>query len=311
MKLLITALLTLCLSPYLSPIAIAEEELLVRYHQSPRDIDRRDDYFVALLELALRKTENSDGPYLLVSNERKMTQQRTLANLEQGRYLDVVWTMTSAEREQQLLPVRIPLLRGLLGHRVFIIREEDRQLFEQITKVEDLQQLKAGQGKDWPDTEILQANRIPVVTGSNYQGLFGMLRAERFDYFPRGVNEPWEEIRIHADKQLAVEPNLVLQYPAPVFFFVNKQNHALQARLERGLRLALEDGSFFQLFYEHPSNHYIFEVSRLAQRRMFQLRNPLLSEETAALLSQSELWYHPDECQQQQSPCYQKASHHD
>ncbi|MCX4029761.1 hypothetical protein H0A36_18915 [Endozoicomonas sp. SM1973] len=59
-----------------------------------------------------------------------MTQSRAFLSL--GRQLDVVWSMTSIERETLFTPVRIPLLKGLLGHRIFIIRNGEEQRFEGI-----------------------------------------------------------------------------------------------------------------------------------------------------------------------------------
>jgi len=41
---------------------------------------------------------------------------------------------------------------------------------------------------------------------------------------------------------------LLQHYPAPICFFVNKQNKKLADRLERGLRIAIEDASLAQLF---------------------------------------------------------------
>ena len=116
-----------------------------------------------------------------------------------------------------------------------------------------------------------------------------MLSYKRFDYFPRGVNEIWEEVRTHRNQGLIVEKTLLLKYPAPIYFFVNKRNVELAKRLEKGLRLAIQDGSFDRLFLNHPSNRPIFELAQMKKRRIFLLKNPLLPEETP--LWDKALWY--------------------
>ena len=72
--------------------------------------DPRGHYPIALLQLALEK---SDSDYLPVPSKRDQVQWRNLRQLEMDQGIDVVWTMTTVEREQKLLPVRIPLDRIL------------------------------------------------------------------------------------------------------------------------------------------------------------------------------------------------------
>ena len=80
--------------------------LTVVYPRAELPSDRRDDYPVELLSLALQK---SGTPYELKASPVFMLQVRAISELEQGKTLDVIWTMTSAEREKTLLPVRIPI----------------------------------------------------------------------------------------------------------------------------------------------------------------------------------------------------------
>ena len=249
--------------------AIGKEQLI--RHISP---DSREDllsfYYIDILRLALQKTEISDGAFKLKASKVPMNQGRALKSLIQNKHVDVVWTMTSREREDKLLPVRIPLLKGLLGHRIFVIRKNEADLFAAIQTFDELKQLTAGQGGDWPDTEILRSNGIKVVESFNDQGLFGMLARKRFDYFPRGLNEPWTELKEHKDLNLMVEETLLIQYPAPIYFFVNSDNTQLAKRLEKGLRLAIKDGSFNDLFLNHPANKDMLELSNIDKRKNFQ-----------------------------------------
>jgi len=273
-----------------SSIALGAE-LEVRHVRPESATDQRHEYYISMLRLALNKTKDIDGEFRLVATNTQMFQSRGLEQLKKNKSVDIIWTMTSKEREAELIPVRIPLLKGLLGHRIFIIRKGEESRFSRINTLVELKQLTAGQGSDWPDTQILQANGIKVVGSVNYDDLFEMLKYKRFDYFPRGVNEPWAEVKAHPNSKLTVEKTLLLHYPAPIYFFVNKKNVNLAHRLERGLRIALKDGSFKQVFRHHPANREVFELANIKTRKVFKLHNPLLPIETP--LEEKGLWYLP------------------
>ncbi len=269
--------------------AFAQDELVIKHIRPESETDPRNEYFLDLLRLALEKTKETDGVFKLETTELRMYQGRAIANLERDKSVDVVWTMTSREREEKLLPIRIPLLKGLLGHRIFLIKKGDQARFSAVETLDDLKTFRAGQGHDWPDFEILQANGLDVFKVANYEGLFKMLERGRIDYFPRGVNEIWAEVRAHADMDLEVEDTLMLQYTAPIYFFVNKKNAQLANRLEQGLRLAIQDGAFNDLLYNHPMIREMFERGNLESRKVFRLYNPLLPPETP--VEEEELWY--------------------
>lgn len=262
----------------------------IRYPRQEASPDSRSDYFLAVLELALSKSRASFGDYQLMPADLGMQQARALDSLLSKRHLDVVWTITSREREQQLLPIRIPLDKGLYGYRVLLIRAGDQPRFDSVRQLKDLAPLIAGQGHDWPDTKILRANGLRVETNSRYISSFEMLARGRFDYFPRGVSEVGPELQQHRDLSLALEQRLLLYYPSAMYFFVNPQATQLAARLQKGLEAALTDGSFDRLFNQHPAMR---EALRLLQqeRQLLVLTNPLLPEQTPVNVAR--YWYRP------------------
>lgn len=259
---------------------------VLRYPRSePRAADN-EHYPVRLLRMAL---ERSGRQYLLQSTPLMMRQSRALLELQSGRILDVMWTMTSREREQDLLPIRIPLDRGLIGWRLLLIRKSDMARFAAIRKAAELRAMTALQGHDWPDTDILRDNGFKVQTASDYAGMFGMLATDRVDYFPRATFEIWDEAKAHAREELVVAPGLALYYPSAFYYFVNKRNVGLAADIERGMELMLADGSYDKLFQEYFGA--MIERAALGKRRVFNLRNPLLPEATP--LARREFWYRP------------------
>lgn len=248
--------------------------------------DERSHFPIALLHLALSK---SDKSYQLRPSKTDLAQQRTIQLVATQGGTDVVWTFTTAELEQKLQPIRIPIDRGLLGWRLLLIRATDEARFAALSTTAELAAMTAVQGHDWPDVKVLQQNNFKVVTGANYQGLFEMLRLGRADYFPRSINEIHYEHRTQSKGELLIAEGLALFYPAPMYYFVNKEDTELAQAIDRGLREAIADGSFRTLFLQHFADD--IEQAKLNGRKIFRLENPELSDLTP--LSNRELWFDP------------------
>jgi len=271
----------------LSTITHANEIEQVRYIDSKDFPDPKQSYFIDLLKLTLEASKDQYGDYQLQPVTIEMAQARTSVMLQRNEYIDLTWRMTSQQLEQELQAIYFPILKGLMGYRIFIIGKEKQHLFNKNITLTALQSLHLGQGYNWPDTEILLANGFNVIQGHD-NFLIDMLKKQRFDYFPRALHEPWPEIA--GDNTLAVEKYLMLHYPAPVFFFVNKENMRLQQRLTYGLSKLLESGKFEHFFLNHPITSGITAKANVSKRTTFPLDNPLLSEKTKTLLADERLW---------------------
>ncbi len=247
--------------------------------------DPRSHYPIALLHLALEKAGSHYQP---IPSKRDQAQWRTLRQLESGNGMDVVWTFTSIEREQKLLPVRIPIDRGLLGWRLLLIRQQDAERFSSITTVTQLKALRALQGHDWPDLPVLKHHGFNVIGSTHYFGMYTMLRLKRVDYFPRSITEIQSELARN-EAQLAIADKLALYYPAPLYYFVHPDRISLAQAIERGLQQAISDGSMRQLFLQHFSS--AINAASLQQRRVFALDNPYLPAATP--LTNHSLWFDP------------------
>jgi len=254
--------------------------------------DGNGRYAMQMLNLALSKIEVR---YEIVADENVISQSRNIELVSSGQS-DLLWAATNQQMEDTLLPMRIPLYKGLLGHRIFIIRKGDQTRFDQINTIEDLRRLTFGQGKTWADTEILRSNNLTVITANKYQGLFYMLDGSRFDAFPRGVQEPWQELEDNATLPLVVEEIIMLIYRMPFYFFTTKNNKKLAADIELGLNRAIEDGSFDRVFFNDPMIKSVIEKANLKGRKIFRLSNPALPKETP--LERKELWLDIEKLQQ-------------
>jgi len=243
--------------------------------------DERYDYRIALLSLAMEKTLDSHGAYVLQPLNEAITQKRGLIMMKKNKNVNVAFMASNSERERDFLSIKIPMLRGILGYRVFLIKDVDEGKFSNIQSLHKLKEnMVAGFGSHWADMAILTSNQIPVIGSVKYETLFGMLSKGRFDYFPRGINEAWLELenKKRDYPRLVVENTMALYYPYPVYFYVEKNNVELADRIRKGLEIALVDGSFKALFLKH--HQALIDRAQLSSRRFFVLNNPNLSADT-------------------------------
>lgn len=234
----------------------------------------------ALVTLAFEKTPEY-GPFK-ITRSPEMAQGRVVRELEQrnSTLVDIANVATSDQREDNLLAIPLPIDGGLLGFRVCVVLQKSLPMFESINSISDLQEagIRIGQGAHWPDTAILQANGVPVVTHSRYEILFRMLENERFECFARGVSEVLFDLDLRGNTDLAIEPDLLIAYPMPSYFFVSRHDHETAQRLQLGMERAIHDGSFGKYL-----NHFYgkaMKVLDLEKRKVLVLSNPYLTEES-------------------------------
>lgn len=247
----------------------------VRYLDKINAEDPQKDYYIRLLKLALEKSEPEYGPFDLQPVVLPMWQDRQLQSLNSG-VLDVVWTMTTQAREEEYLPVRIPLMRGLIGFHIPLILKSSRSSFSAPENAEPLMKKVALQGHDWPDVQILRHNGYRVQTTSIYENFFALLQKQGVDYIPRGLLEGFYEINKLNQDVYMLETRNMLVYPTAIYFFTSQHNAHLAMRIESGLRIAQADGSFDSLFLGYQMHKPMFAMRPMRERFVHCLSNPLL-----------------------------------
>lgn len=273
----LSAVLAWSSPPCLADQAAAEPDRYV-YPRGATEDDPRNVFERALLTAALEATRADYGPFELTVTDKlyRTNSQRQLA-LMKGE-ITVLNQVTNPRLEVHMLPVRIPVTKGLLGYRTFIIRAEDADRFAAVKDLADLRAFTAGQGFDWEDVAVLDHAGLPVERVNSYMGLFDLLAKGRFDYFPRGVFETVAEMRTFGDEfpSLAAEKTLCLQYPFAVYYFFRLGDVDKAGRVEAGLKALKASGRFDALFQEHFGP--VLEEARLQERTILRLENPDLPE---------------------------------
>lgn len=242
-----------------------------------------NDYISKLLRLILEASKAPDEVIDLKYNrmyEVQLSHSRRVAEFSKLQGNLVMWTVTNKERESFLRPIRVPIFKGLFGYRALIIRKEDQAKFATIATRQALAEFVAGQGDQWPDAEVLRNNGLPLVTGTQVQNMYKMLAAKRFDYFPRALVELVPEMPSIKQYDLMVVPDLLLEYPNPMYFFVHKSNTELAGRLERGWEIIISNGAFDRLFYSEAKVQAALQQLNSPPHHILHLQTPNLPEKT-------------------------------
>ncbi len=273
----------------LSAPRVADATEIIKFSKPHHEEDPRLAHPLELLKAALSKTEAKYGPYEIEFTFR-MDRDRALKMLINGD-LSVHDAPTQAAWEEKVLTVRVPIMKGLNGYRLFLINRDRLDDFSDIRRIEQLKELRAGVGFQWSITKSLQTLGFSVVKGDSYLGLFAMLSKNRFDYFPRGINEIFGEYELHKPEhpEMVIEPTKALYIGLPIYFFVSPKKPHLAQRIEEGLMAMREDGSFDELFYRHCGD--AIRKAELSKREVFVVKNPKLP--THPIYDRPEFWFSP------------------
>lgn len=260
---------------YLVAADASMAESLVIMHRAPDSLnDKRQDYNTALIKLALSKTLKSDETLELKSIP-PMNSARARYALNTNLYPNLILELSYSDdmRERSNIDyVSFPIDLGALSYRTCFVSPNLENSKRNISSLDDLRSLSFVVGVGWPDFVIYQDNALNVVEINYYDNIFKMLTGNRFDLFCRGASEILNEYRaFNSSFNLHHNKTFALHYQLPRFFFVHATNQALKHRLEKGLKLAYEDGSLKSLWQERFAESIKF--SDIKSRKMFELDN--------------------------------------
>lgn len=258
------------------PVLAAEVKLWVTPYSSIRA-----DYEAQLIQHLLKISEDRYGAFELSISRAEFNYDRALRELSTGNDLNVFANPVSrslTSSKYQPLLLKEPIMKGLLGYRVLIIREQDEAKMAQVRSISDLNKFSAGQLSYWLDKEIYDANRIKLATAPSLELIFDMLRRERLDYIPLGAGEVDTILNQYqlSDDSFTTSESLAIYYPFPVFLHISKTTPELKDRFEYALKKAKKDGSYNTLFskFFRKSEEYLQNSSL----KLVVLENPQLGK---------------------------------
>jgi len=249
----------------------------VAYKQAELVSSDRYLFEVEVMILALEKTLEDDGPYEL-QPIHPMNRARNLLALSQDTYPNLVMLLSYEDSlldDGNLIYIPIPLDRGIFSYRLCFMRDEIKPRMQGIKTLKQLKGFHFGSGVGWADTKILRHNGLTTLEADTLLSLFRMTKAGRIDLFCRGVGEYYSELTQQGQTiDLSADDEITLYYPLPKFLFAHKNSKALMDRIQRGLKRALDDGSFDQLWKHEHEQH--LQQAHLKTRRLIILENPLI-----------------------------------
>lgn len=266
-----------------SSTTVCAEASSIYYYQN----DERHPYQIELLEHVLRLTEKKFGTVKAVNKPVK-TNRDGLWALRTGD-IDVAWMASTKRNESYFLPVKIPIMQGMLGYRPLLTTTQGQEKFQYIRTLDDLKyKAVTAFGRYWDSMPILIANGLPSRTSAHYQELFEMVASGEVDYMPRGLSEIYRELQVQQMKfpNLVICTEVALYIPMVTYFHVHKDKTGLAARLQAGLQMAMKDGSFKKIFDKHFGES--IEKAKQLQPRLITLKNPLLPDDIPTI--QTEWW---------------------
>lgn len=244
-----------------------------------------------LLTAALDASRATYGDYELRVAELRMERERLLIEMVRGELVNLSAQATTSEWERELIPIRIPVDKGISSYRISLIDGRQQAQLSAIKTLGELKKLSLGAGKQWGSTAVLRRAGFNVKESNSTIGLHSMLAAGRFQHFPRALDEAvFEQARYSAQfPDLRVEGSFAIHFPLPRYFFVGGNQRRLAQRLAFGLQRVVENGEYDQIFHEFYDP--LIQQIALARRRIFRIPNPLLPPQTP--LDTAIYWYDP------------------
>jgi hypothetical protein len=256
-------------------IALADEPLLVKYLGN-NTASISEDYYLAIIDAALKATESTYGPYQLVFTQEQLSSERKHDLLVAGEKVNVdrlVGFPNQKGPREGLIRIGLPVLNGFMGYRILLIRKEDQARFSSIKTLEELQKLSMGFGKGW-EGHVYKHNGFAVAEPLNMTMLLKMLAGKRYFFVPLSVIEIDDHYAIDGKPvdNLVPEQSLLIYMPLPVYFYVSPEQPILADRITVGLKYLQENGQLDKIFKDHFGER--LKRLRLSERTLIELSNP-------------------------------------
>lgn len=256
------------------------EGYVYRHRDTATPGNDREAYIWEVMEAALEATVKDYGPYVIEPVKDINQEREDYEMIHDTGLITITSDSLNQNNLDHLSLLKFPVMRDLLGYRIFLIDKKRQAEFSKVKTVEDLKAFQFGIGIGWNDKIVLEHAGLKVYEESEYKLLFKDVTSGVIDVFSRGINEVVGEYEVYSKTyaNLAIEEDLLLYYPLPRYFWFSKSAHGddLKARLEVGLKRIYDSGKLEDLFKAR------FEANlkklHLKDRRVIQLENPLYTE---------------------------------
>jgi len=235
------------------------------------EIPRQKEFFHELLTTAL--LESGHTPIL---TNKTYPQKRVIQQLDSGN-LSLFWMISSKQRDEKYIPVKVNLTQQLIGKRILFIRHGDQHLYDNVKTLADFRNLHliAGMGMNWFDSTVWKVNGLDYKEKEgNWKGIFKMIpRGHSYDYFARGINEIVSEASQYPD--LDIEKNLAFIYERDFQFYLSKEGVNAGKPYQKVLTEALQNAQATGLLSRLAEKYWGNNLKQLNYEQRTKIYLPL------------------------------------
>ncbi len=237
----------------------------------------------SMLELAL---SHANIPYDLgISDELAAGSGRNIVQMIKLKTEgNIRVNQIDATLEKELLPIRIPMFRGLSSYLHVWVRKDDTHRFAEVKTLSDLTKFSILQGHKWRSIQAFEAAGFDVRTGqvSNIPTMLAAGRADAF-LFPALHTT---RLRKRKVKELGLVPlkHIMISYPIDEYFYVDKCSKDLHDAIYRGLNAAIKNGSHDKLMREYSSEPEDYQHIESGEYTLFEVNSTNLTDESLKAL---------------------------
>ena len=250
----------------------ATDVFYIKTTENPKD--ERSSYDFKLLKLALEKTKDEHGEYTLkIASDMNFARAMHFIQNNQFKNLIIKRGLSSNLLNKQITFADFPINLGIANYRICFINKDMKINFSKAKNINDLKSFVFGHGIGWLDTIFFKNSALTVQEISTYEALFTMVANGRIDAYCRGLDEIFNEFDMHSHiNELVYDESILIHYSQPRFFIANIANKKIITRIEKGLKIAFEDGSLMKLWVKKHQTS--IERANLIKRKVIFLASP-------------------------------------
>lgn len=240
----------------------------------------REAYIWETMEAALEATVSDYGPYEIQLVQDINQEREDYELINNTGLITVISDSLNQNNLENLSRLNFPVMRDLLGYRVFLIDRNRKEEFSKIKTVEDLKKYQFGIGIGWNDKRILEHAGLKVYEEAEYKMLFKDVSEGVIDIFSRGINEVVGEYEVYSKEydNLMIEETVLLYYPLPRYFWFSKSSDGdkLKGRLDEGFKRIVKNGKLDEIFDRYFKED--LNKLNLKDRILIRLENPIYTK---------------------------------
>ena len=228
----------------------------------------------------LNAMKNNGHTYSLNQYPEKLIRPRQLLNFElEKSQCDVFSGGANLEYSARFLRVDIPLTRGLLGYRYFMVNNEQLENLATLSTLKEFKEhLIIGTNTAKLKNDIFNYNNFNIMNSVSGRAWL-MLKGKRFNAIQRSIVGDINK-REKSRTEFSIYRNIMVYYHADLFFYVNKNRKDLHEILFNGLKNAYKNGSFMKTFDNHSDIKQARNfLNSFDEKNIYVIKNPYLDSD--------------------------------